>query len=327
MLCTIDVTDLYTMIPQVEGVLSLKKMLDYFHLKQVDSLKVETIIRLSRFVMMNNYFSYDGQFYHQIRGGAMGSPLTLTIANCYMFFFERNIAKQISNSGGLYFRYIDDILLVVNWPERHLLKQVARWNEFDSNIELKAHVGTSVHFLDLDVENNQGRLITKVYHKPSHEPYYLPFNSIHPMHMKKNIPFAMYLRAIRYCSSFQYFMNERESLRVALLLNKYPNTLINEQFERVLKKFGIEEELELKNYDDARKKILSSPDKIQTPVDYEKTFFVHFTYCSSMRMFPARFHELWQKYFRESPINDMRPVLGTRNVNNLQRQLVHTRKT
>lgn len=32
-LCTIDVADLYTMIPQVEGVLSLKKMLDHLHLK------------------------------------------------------------------------------------------------------------------------------------------------------------------------------------------------------------------------------------------------------------------------------------------------------
>jgi hypothetical protein len=52
-------------------------------------------------IMQNNYFSYDNQYYHQIRGGAMGSPLTLTIANCYMFFFERNIVKQIHNSGGL----------------------------------------------------------------------------------------------------------------------------------------------------------------------------------------------------------------------------------
>ena len=51
LLCTIDVTDLYTMVPQVEGVLSLKKMLDHFKLKDIGRLKVETIIRLSRFVI------------------------------------------------------------------------------------------------------------------------------------------------------------------------------------------------------------------------------------------------------------------------------------
>ncbi|CAF4807246.1 unnamed protein product, partial [Rotaria sp. Silwood2] len=97
--CTIDVLDLYTMIPQVEGVLSLKKMFDYLKLKKVGSLRAETIIRLGRFVMQNNYFSYDGQFYRQIRGGAMGSPLTLTMANSYMLFFERAIAEQIKNGG------------------------------------------------------------------------------------------------------------------------------------------------------------------------------------------------------------------------------------
>ncbi|CAF3302177.1 unnamed protein product, partial [Rotaria sp. Silwood2] len=41
------------------------------------------------------------QYYHQIRGEAMGSPLTLTIANCYMFFFERKLVNQIHNSNGL----------------------------------------------------------------------------------------------------------------------------------------------------------------------------------------------------------------------------------
>ncbi|CAF1559014.1 unnamed protein product, partial [Rotaria sp. Silwood1] len=65
--CTIDVMDLYTMVPQTEGVLSLKKMLDHLKLKRINGLKIETIIRLSRFVMKNNYFSYDGQYYHQIR--------------------------------------------------------------------------------------------------------------------------------------------------------------------------------------------------------------------------------------------------------------------
>ena len=35
-------------------------------------------------------------------------------ANCYMFFFEENIIKQIINSGGLYVRYIDDIFIAIN---------------------------------------------------------------------------------------------------------------------------------------------------------------------------------------------------------------------
>ncbi|CAF3531822.1 unnamed protein product [Rotaria socialis] len=323
--CTIDVTDLYTMVPQIEGVLSLRKMLDHLKLKEVGKLKVETIIRLSRFVMTNNYFSYNGQFYHQVRGGAMGSPLTLTISNCYMYFFERQIVNQIRNSGGLYFRYIDDIFITINWPARHLLKQIERWNKFDENINLSANIGSAVNFLDLNMENKNGQLITMVYQKPSYEPYYLPFNSIHPLHMKKNIPFAMLLRAFRYCSTFETYLNEREKLRMALLLNKYPNKIIDEQFNNMLLKFSVNEPLTSNNYNRYRQNIINSPIKEKLVVNYEKSIFVHFTYCSNMRTFPKKFHILWEKYFGMSPINEVIPVLGSRNVDNLQRRLVHTR--
>ncbi|CAF2661472.1 unnamed protein product [Rotaria sp. Silwood2] len=323
--CTIDVADLYTMVPQTEGVLSLKKMLDHLKLKRINGLKIETIIRLSRFVMQNNYFSHDGQYYQQIRGGAMGSPLTLTVANCYMFFYEQQIIKQIHNSGGLYFRYIDDIFIVINWPARHLFKQIDRWSYFDENIKLSENIGITADFLDLHIENRDGKLLTTVYQKPSYEPYYLPFNSIHPLHMKKNIIFTLLLRALRYCSTFQEYLNERERLRVALLLNKYPNKFIDEQFIYILEKLNIEHLLTFNNYAQHRQKIIDSPIKEKVPIDYGKTVFVHFTYCSNMRAFPAKFHDLWNKYFGESPINDIIPTLGTRNVNNFQRRLVHTR--
>ncbi|CAF3961934.1 unnamed protein product [Rotaria sp. Silwood1] len=319
--CTIDVVDLYTMIPQVERVLCLKKMLDYLKLKKVNGLRTETIIRLSRFVMQNNYFAYDGQFYHQIRGGAMGSPLTLTMANCYMFFFERRIAKQIKNSGGLYFRYIDDLFIVVNWPVRHLLKQIDKWKNFDENIKLNPNINSFATFLDLYMESCDGVLFTTVYQKPSYEPYYLPFNSIHPLHMKKNIPFTILLRVIRYCSTFQTYLDEREKLRMALLLNKYPNKLIEEQFNNVLLKCNIDQPLTNSNYSKYRQIVIDSPMKQKVSIDYEAVMFIHFTYCSTMKTFPAKFHLLWNKYFEESPINEVRPILGTRNVKNIHRRL------
>ncbi|CAF3994804.1 unnamed protein product [Rotaria magnacalcarata] len=221
----------------------------------------------SRFEVMKQ----EGQYYHQIRGGAMGSPLTLTIANCYMFFFERNTVKQITNAG----------------------------------------------------ENIDADLFTKVYHKPSYEPYYLPFNSVHPLHMKKNIPFAMFLRAIRYCSTFKAFLDEREDLRMALLLNKYPGKFIDNQFNRVLKKCNITQSLTSNNYNTIRKNIIYNIiEEEKIPTDHYRTMFIHFTYCLNIRTLPTKFHTLWNKYFSESPINEIIPVIGTRNVQNLQKQLV-----
>ncbi|CAF1345086.1 unnamed protein product [Rotaria sordida] len=327
LLCTIDIADLYRMIPQVEGVLALKKMLDHLNLKQINGLKTEVIIRLARFVMQNNYFIYEGQYYHQIRGGAMGSRLTLTIANCYMFFYEQNIVKQINNSGGLYLRYIDDLFIImINWPIRHFIKQVDRWKKFDENIKLSANISLRADFLDLHMENQDGQLVTTVYHKPSYEPYYLPFNSIHSIHMKKNIPFTMLLHAIRYCSTFQAYLDEREKLRMDLLLNKYPIKFIDQQFNHVLQKFSIGQPLTRNNYNKLRQEIINAPFKEKISIDFNKTMFVHFIYCSNMKTFPQKFQVLWNKYFGESPINETIPILGTRNLDNLQRQLVHTRQ-
>ncbi|CAF3829369.1 unnamed protein product [Rotaria sp. Silwood1] len=86
-----DVMDLYTMMPQTEGILSIRKMLNFLNIKQVNDLKIETIIRLSRLMVQNNYFSYNDKYYHPVRGSAMGSSLTLIIGNCYMFFVEQDI--------------------------------------------------------------------------------------------------------------------------------------------------------------------------------------------------------------------------------------------
>ncbi|CAF1260589.1 unnamed protein product [Rotaria sordida] len=228
-------------------------------------------------------------------------------------------------SGGLYFRYIDDIFLTINWPARHLFKQINRWNKFDKNIKLSENIGSTADFLDLHIENQDSQLFTTIYQKPSYEPYYLPFNSVHPLHMKKNIIFTMFLRTIRYCSTFQAHLNEREKLRMALLLSKYPNGIIDKQFDHVLSKFNIDQPLDFNNYNLIRQKIIETPIKERIPMDYGKTMFVHFTYCSNMRTFPVKFHILWNKYFGESPINEVLPVLGTRNVKNLQRQLTNTR--
>ncbi|CAF4701862.1 unnamed protein product, partial [Rotaria sp. Silwood2] len=76
---------------------------------------------------------------------------------------------------------------------------------------------TTADFLDLHIENQDGQLFTTTYQKPSYEPYYLPFNSIHQLHMKKNIIFTMLLRAVRYCSTFQAYLDEREKLRMVLM--------------------------------------------------------------------------------------------------------------
>ena len=222
-----------------------------------------------------------------------GFTINLTMANCYMFFFERSIVKHMNNAGGFYVRYIDDVLFAANWPCRHLQKQMDRWNKLDANIKLNVQFGCSINFLDLYMENVNAELFTKVYHKPFYEPYFLPFNSIHSIHMKRNIPYEMLLRRIKYCSTSQTYLDEREQLRMSLLLNKYPGDFINKKFGRLLIKFNVKQPLEETNYHEIRNIIIhASVKKEQIPIDFHRSLFIYFTYCTKMKHFPSKFHAL-----------------------------------
>ena len=79
-------------------------------------------------------------------------------------------------------------------------------NEWHSNIKLQDHIRTTVAFLDVLVSNNQGVLHTSVYHKPSAEPYVLPFLSDHLRYTFAGVIQTALVRAIRYSSTLKHFI-------------------------------------------------------------------------------------------------------------------------
>jgi hypothetical protein len=85
--------------------------------------------------------------------------------------------------------------------------------------------------------------------------------------MKRNIPFAALIRAIRYLSTFEVFIDEREDIRMALLLNKYPSEFIDIQFNRVLFTFEIKT-INSNNYLKQRQRVLDSHRIDKPPVDF-----------------------------------------------------------
>jgi hypothetical protein len=105
-------------------------------------------------------------------------------------------------------RYIDDLFIMSN-VHIIILKDLVRfWNRLDDNIEFSESIGYTAEYLDIKLENRGGKLVSEVFHKPSHEPYFLPFTSIHAHHIKKNIPFVDLVRPIRYSLSYSAFKRE-----------------------------------------------------------------------------------------------------------------------
>jgi hypothetical protein len=116
-------------------------------------------------------------------------------------------------------RYIDDIFMTWNKSEKELTTLLDEANTWHPNIKLDYKIGQSLPFLDVLLTNNNGLLSTSVYHKPTTEPYVVPFISDHPQHVFSNIIQTVLTRTVRYSSTFDTFNYERRSIKLMLLYN------------------------------------------------------------------------------------------------------------
>ena len=58
-------------------------------LKERMVLSVGDIVLLLEFCLRKTYFSFHGQFYEQVKGVTMGSPVSPIVANLYMKYFDQ----------------------------------------------------------------------------------------------------------------------------------------------------------------------------------------------------------------------------------------------
>jgi hypothetical protein len=102
--CTFDITDLYTMLPQEESINVLTEFLLEHGYHKVKGVPLDAIRKLARLVFTENVFIYDKRFYRQVIGGAMGSAFTLTLANIFMWKWEKQVISRHLASTEIYGR-------------------------------------------------------------------------------------------------------------------------------------------------------------------------------------------------------------------------------
>ena len=89
-LSSYDVSALFTSVPIDPALKIIKDLLVKDPtLKDRTVIGIDDIILLLEFCLKNTYFSFQGQFFEQVEGAAMGSPVSPIVANLYMQYLEQ----------------------------------------------------------------------------------------------------------------------------------------------------------------------------------------------------------------------------------------------
>lgn len=102
--CIFDIHNLYTMLPQDEALNILMEFLHAHGYKKVKGLLLDTIRKLASKVVKENVFVYDNKIYKQTTGGAMGSSFTLTLANIFMWKWQKKFVEEQNGTGEFFGR-------------------------------------------------------------------------------------------------------------------------------------------------------------------------------------------------------------------------------
>jgi hypothetical protein len=220
-LFTLDAVSLYTNIP-IKGTRSaikaMQKMFEMFPTVESEEIKLrEFAIDLLELVLHTNLMEFDGKFFVQIFGIAMGTNLAPVLANLYLAMLEKEIKEDRKNDPKfkwplLFKRFIDDILGIMDGSPEDVEYFMSVFNSYISSIKVTpAKVGNEVDFLDLHIFKGwdfykTGKLSMKTFQKEGNIYDYIPPTSNHPDHVFDNLITSELYRYMKNSTEKRFFL-------------------------------------------------------------------------------------------------------------------------
>ncbi|PIO25998.1 hypothetical protein AB205_0190500, partial [Aquarana catesbeiana] len=232
-LVTADVASLYTIIQHKDAALALNWALS----KRDDIPHVQKVFvgHALDFCMTHNYFWYDGHFFSQKVGGAMGAKYAPSLANLFLAEWEdRWVFNPKPAQLRFYHRFIDDLLLIWEGSRESAIDFISFLNNNSNNIRLDHVISdTSVNFLDVTLTKINNTISTKVYFKMTDRNSYLSIRSGHHPNWIKNIPKGQMLRVRRNCSDLDTYAIQANILKERFLQKGYKGDALNNIIQEV----------------------------------------------------------------------------------------------
>ncbi|KAJ8674912.1 hypothetical protein QAD02_010698 [Eretmocerus hayati] len=153
------------------------------------SLNKEEFMEAVTLVFDNAFIQFDNEFYRQILGASMGLPLSPIVCDLVLEDAEKECLRSIHEKYNwdpiIFNRFVDDIFAII--PENQVDNFVNEFNKYNINLKFTIEIEENheLPFLDMLMINDNGKLITDWYQKPTQSLTYLNFNAHNPITQKK----------------------------------------------------------------------------------------------------------------------------------------------
>ena len=235
-LVSFDIVSLFTKVPvDLAAKVARERLTADQSLADRTALSANEIVSLLEFCLGATYLSYRGEMFQQVFGTAMGSPVSVTVANLVMEDVEQTALTFSTIQPPFWKRYVDDTFTAL--PQKQIQRFHNHLNSNEPTIQftIETEVEGTLPFLDTRVtHHSDGSLTTTVFRKKTHTDRYLDFDSHHPLAHKIAVTRTLLTRADRICMSATDRDAEKTHVMQDLNSNGYPTAVIKKNWQTLL---------------------------------------------------------------------------------------------
>ena len=125
-------------------------------------------MELLNLCLTSTYFQYNGKHYKQLHGTAMGSPVSVVVAEIVMQNIEKRALATYKRTLPLWLRYVDDTFTAIHKDEIDDFHEHLNGQNADIQFTKKIEENGKIPFLDCLVTRDNNELRTTIYRKPTH---------------------------------------------------------------------------------------------------------------------------------------------------------------
>ena len=316
-LCTLDVSSLYTNIPTEDGIHAALQAIENWENKDPLCPPTNWLKKLLELILYQNVFRFNDKFYIQKQGTAMGTKMAPAYANIFMGTLESKILSETNPSPIHWKRYIDDIFLVWTDTKESLEQFIKSINDLHPRINFTAEFSTDeITFLDLCLYKGErfakeGILDIKTHIKPTNTQQYVHASSAHPPGTGRGIIKGEILRYLRTNSNEATFQTHKEKHVENMKKRGYRQEVIDRSIKRI-------------NFSDRQKTLANKPHNAGERLTFTTMYSPHLPTHRLRRLLVKHWHLI-----EKSPLLSRhfpnRPTIAFRTHKSIRKQLTRAR--